>query len=154
MKRRSVLQAIGGGHGLIVAAGLAGCTGRVASTEQSTNTTGTSIEMTIDDVFEPAAVTISTGDRVVWRNVGIAGQDVLTSTHTVTADETRLPEGATYFASGDFTSEQAAREGYVAEERGGIEGGQEYSHTFDVPGRYEYYCIPHESTMRGSITVE
>lgn len=65
MKRRSVLQAIGGGHGLIVAAGLAGCTGRAASTAQSTNTTGTSIEMTIDDVFDPAAVTISTGDRVV-----------------------------------------------------------------------------------------
>lgn len=151
MKRRSVLRAIGG---LIVAAGVAGCTGRSASAEQSTTTAGTSIEMTIDDVFEPAAVTISTGDRIVWRNVGIAGQDLLASTHTVTADETRLPEGAMYFASGDFTSERAAREGYAAEERGRIEGGQEYSHTFNVPGRYEYYCIPHESMMRGSITVE
>lgn len=154
MKRRSLLRAVASGCGLVVATGLAGCAGRVASTEEPTDGTETFIEMTVDDVFEPAAVTVAAGDRVVWRNVGFAGRDVLASTHTVTADESRLPEGGTYFASGGFTSEQAAREGYADGEGGGIAGGREYSHTFDVPGRYEYYCIPHESVMTGSITVE
>ncbi|WP_435155095.1 plastocyanin/azurin family copper-binding protein [Haladaptatus sp. DFWS20] len=33
--------------------------------------------------------------------------------------------------------------------------GYEYSHTFDVPGRYEFYCVPHETVgEKGTIIVE
>lgn len=64
--------------------------------------------------------------------------------HTVTADSeraldpdhVRLPEGAEPFHSGS------------------IEPGGEYSRQFTVPGRYEYFCVPHERAgMLGTIVV-
>ncbi len=35
------------------------------------------------------------------------------------------------------------------------DAGYEFSHTFEVPGKYEYYCVPHETAgMKGAIIVE
>ncbi|GAA0246690.1 plastocyanin/azurin family copper-binding protein [Haladaptatus pallidirubidus] len=86
-------------------------------------------------VFEPESVTVAPGTTVVWDNVGSVG-------HSITAYEDEIPEDAEYVASGDFDSEQAARDAYP---EGDIGGGEQYEHTFDVEGNYEYFCIPHES---------
>lgn len=103
--------------------------------------------MTDANHFKPETVTISVGETVVWRNTGY-------SPHTVTAYEDEIPTDSTYFASGGFTSESAARNGASTSD-GVLNGGDEYEHTFDVPETYAYYCIPHEQAeMTGVITVE
>ncbi|NIS35939.1 MAG: copper-binding protein, partial [Actinobacteria bacterium] len=71
---------------------------------------------------------------------------------SVTAYEDGIPDGAEYFASGGFDSEQAARDNYPQE--GDIPGGESYQYTFETTGEYEYFCIPHESAdMVGTVTV-
>ena len=96
------------------------------------------VEMTNDLKFQPAEITIQAGDTVEWRNTSQV-------VHTVTADpdeaqdpeHVRLPEGAETFNSGM------------------IEPGGTFRHTFEVPGRYRYFCIPHEMAgMIGEVTVE
>lgn len=101
--------------------------------------------MTDDFGFGPKTKTIETGQTVTWTNTS----DV---DHTVTAYEDEIPDSATYFASGGFESERAARN-HVTE--GLIAPGGEYEHTFEEPGVYEYYCVPHESSgMVGTVQVE
>ena len=96
------------------------------------------VRMTQDMTFEPAAVTVQAGSTVLWENT--SGMP-----HTVTADPAQarnpqhveLPEGAEPFDSGL------------------IQPGETYSQTFTVPGRYTYFCIPHESAgMVGTVVVE
>lgn len=108
------------------------------------------VDMTDDLVYDPGEITIAPGDTVVWENVGSIG-------HTVTAYGEEIPQDSTYFASGDFDSEQAARDAYSAgdPEAGFIAGGESYQHTFQVAGDYQYFCIPHEAAdMIGSVIVE
>jgi plastocyanin len=87
--------------------------------------------------FGPQDVTIPVGGTVEWRNSSI-------ETHTVTDDpaeakdpaHAELPAGAQAFDSGP------------------LKPGQSYSHTFTVPGRYSYFCRPHEMHgMLGAIVV-
>lgn len=118
--------------------GIAGCSNRKSSADRP-------ITMTDDFRFDPKTKTIETGQTVTWTNTS----DV---DHTVTAYGDDIPDSATYFASGGFESERDARnrvsEGLVAP-------GSEYEHTFGHSGRYEYYCVPHESSgMTGTIQVE
>ena len=95
--------------------------------------------------FEPETATIEAGDTVTWTNES----DI---EHTVTAYEGEIPDEATYFASGGFESERAARN-RVSE--GLIAPGGDYEHSFDHPGRYRYFCIPHEgSGMVGTVRVK
>lgn len=95
--------------------------------------------------FSPATVTVSVGDILRWENTS----DV---EHTVTAYEEQLPSGAAYFASGGFDSEEAARNNVT---EGLVGPGDTYEHTFDQPGTYEYFCIPHESSgMTGTVHVK
>lgn len=104
------------------------------------------VDMTDDLVFVPEELTVAPGDTVVWENVGEVG-------HSVTAYEGEIPEAAEYFASGGFSAEQPARQGYPSE--GDIAGGETYEHTFEVEGTYDYFCIPHETVgMVGAITVQ
>lgn len=73
--------------------------------------------------------------------------------HTTTAagpsatanSEYRLPAEGTFFASGGFESEVAAVRSFVERLGGGgpILPGEQFVHTFEVPGWYHYYCIPH-----------
>jgi plastocyanin len=98
--------------------------------------------------YRPPEVTVAVGDRVTWRNTS-------SRAHSVTAYEGAIPEGATYFASGGFESETAARDGWANGLTGNITSGDDYSHRFDVPGTYEYFCIPHERAgMVGRVVVE
>jgi plastocyanin len=87
--------------------------------------------------FEPREITIPIGGTVEWRNSSI-------ETHTVTDNpaaakdpaHAQLPVGAEAFDSGP------------------LKPGQSYSHTFTVPGRYSYFCRPHEMHgMLGAIVV-
>ena len=118
--------------------GTAGCLHWQSSTNQT-------ITMTDDLAFEPKTATIKTGETVKWTNEG----DV---DHTVTAYEDEIPDKAAYFASGGFESERDARnhlkEGLIAP--GGV-----YEYTFEQPGTYGYFCIPHESSgMVGTVEVK
>lgn len=82
--------------------------------------------------------------RVRWTNTSSIA-------HTVTAYEDGIPEEATYFASGGFASEQAARDGFPD---GTIPPGESFEHEFETNGTYEYFCIPHEDQgMTGTIEV-
>ena len=95
------------------------------------------VNMTQANRFEPAELTVPKGSTVTWINTSQV-------VHTVTDDPSKainksdavLPGGAQPFDSGS------------------ISAGASSSHTFDVPGRYTYFCIPHESLgMVGHITV-
>jgi plastocyanin len=77
--------------------------------------------------YDPDEIRIVVGDTVTWVN----NSDMA---HTATADpelarneeSVQLPDGAEPWDSGT------------------LEPGEEFSYTFDVPGEYIYFCIPHE----------
>ena len=88
--------------------------------------------------YKPESVTIDVGETVLWKNEGLL-------IHTVTADPERavedgsvkLPDGAETFHSGD------------------LERGDTFRQTFEIPGEYTYFCVPHEADgMIGHVTVE
>jgi plastocyanin len=88
--------------------------------------------------YMPSEITIRLGQTVVWKNTS-------DMPHTVTADpalakdanSVRLPEGAKPFNSGNMPP------------------GAAYRHTFQVPGTYRYFCIPHEAAgMIGTVHVQ
>lgn len=88
--------------------------------------------------FDPHELAIKVGDVVTWTTVGAIP-------HTSTADPEKannpeehveLPEGAEPWDSGI------------------VNQGESWSRTFDVPGEYVYFCIPHEAAgMVASLTV-
>lgn len=101
--------------------------------------------MTRDQKFDPEELTITAGDTVTWTNDS-------SQSHTVTAYQDGIPEGGEYFASGGASSEDAAREQL---EEGLIDAGETFETTFEEPGTYAYFCIPHEAQgMIGTIVVE
>lgn len=101
--------------------------------------------MTDAQRFEPEETTVSVGDEVTWTND--SGES-----HTVTAYSDDLPEGADYFASGGASSEDSAR---AALADGLLTEGETFTFTFDEPGKYRYFCVPHEGQgMVGTIVVE
>jgi len=137
MRRRAFLATLGAST-----AAAAGCLGFGSAGGTDDYDVGMSVSR-----FRPEELTVAPGTTVVWRNTS-------KSTHTVTAYESAIPEDAAYFASGDFDSEDAAREAWDARSGGGISQQRTYSHTFAVPGTYNYVCIPHERNgMVGSVVV-
>jgi plastocyanin len=94
--------------------------------------------------FDPVDITVAVGETVTWT---IDSDDA----HTVTAYDGSVPGSADYFASGNFASEDAAREDLA---EGLLKRGDTFEFTFDEPGTYEYFCIPHEDDgMKGTVTV-
>ncbi len=135
----------------------AGMTGTVVVGSPSTSTTTTTSPTTTPDgsaatvelsdtlTFSPETIEVEAGSTVRWENVGAIG-------HTVTAYGDEVPDGAEYFASGGFDSEDEARSAYP--DKGPIPGGETYRHTFETAGTYEYFCIPHEGAgMTGVVRV-
>lgn len=110
----------------------------------SSSGSGNTVGMTSAQRFDPDAITITVGATVTWSN-----DDA--QTHTVTAYEDGVPDDG-YFASGDMPDEAAARDDLQASL---LAEGDTYEVTFDEPGTYRYFCIPHEQQgMKGEIVVE
>lgn len=87
--------------------------------------------------FLPDTLRIAAGETVEWRNGSKLGHTVTADpAKAANADHVRLPEGAEPFDSGDLLAEDT------------------YRRTFDVPGTYTYFCVPHEMAgMVGTIVV-
>lgn len=138
MKRRSLLAGLGGAT--ISVSGCLSVLGRGCAVEDF------HVGMTPTE-FEPRELTVDVGTTVVWLNNSDRA-------HTVTAFDGPLPEGAEYFASGDYDSEEEAREAW-RDGGGAIYTCETYEHTFEQPGEYPYVCIPHEvASMVGTVIVE
>ena len=96
------------------------------------------VEMNDELKFDPEQLTITVGDTVTWRTVGVMP-------HTATCDPSRandpdehvlLPAGAEPWDSGTVGKDE------------------EFSHAFEVAGEYTYFCIPHEAAgMVGHLLV-
>ncbi|MFB6137350.1 MAG: plastocyanin/azurin family copper-binding protein [Halobacteriaceae archaeon] len=140
-------EAIAGAGALAISVSLAGCGGDGGGDGGDGGGNGNTVDMTDQLVFDPDSLTVSVGDTVTWENTSSLG-------HTVTAYGDKIPEEAEYFASGDYDSEQAARDAYMSSQGGNIPAGETYEHTFEVAGTYDFFCIPHEGSMKGTITVE
>ncbi|WP_136588837.1 plastocyanin/azurin family copper-binding protein [Salinigranum halophilum] len=137
--RRRVLGALGAAG----VSSLAGCTALVTGGSGGEFDVGMTAA-----AFNPPQITVQVGEEVVWHNTSARG-------HTVTAYENAIPDDAVYFASGGFASESEARDAWQDRLGGKIDSGESYSHTFEVPGRYDYVCLPHEpGGMIGSVIVE
>ena len=147
MQRRAFLAS---GAALATTA-LAGCLGpSLASSEYDIGMQSNAFvpKPAVEDTSQPT-FEASVGDTVVWANSG-------SRNHTVTGYDVGIPDGAEYFASGGFEDEQSARNAWENSLGGGgiVAPGETYEHTFEVPGDYYYFCIPHESAgMRGRVLV-
>jgi len=142
MHRRAYLAAVG----TAASTGLAGCSSALSVLEDDP-CTGDDCHIGMNRTeFLPAEYEVSVGDTVIWKNTSEAD-------HTVTAYETLIPDDAEYFASGGYESQAAAYDAW--DDRGGRLGTREtFEHTFEIPGTYEYFCIPHEGAeITGEIVV-
>lgn len=101
---------------------------------------GTRVGMVDGQQFDPEVLVVSAGETVTFANES-------DEAHTVTAVD-GVPS---YFSSGGFESEEEARDN-VGEAL--VAPGDSYEVTFDEPGTYEYFCIPHQREMTGTIEVE
>jgi plastocyanin len=79
----------------------------------------------VDFAFQPATRSIAVGDTVAW--------GFMNEGHTTTANSGQ----AERWNSGPETSPRGAT----------------FRHTFTRPGRFQYICIPHAPSMRGTIQV-
>ena len=95
------------------------------------------VDMTNTLTFDPDTVRVQVGETVRWVNGSVIVHTVTADPDEATTDESvRLPEGAAPFDSGTLDPE--AR----------------FEHTFEVPGTYRYFCIPHEGAkMYGTVIV-
>ena len=95
--------------------------------------------------FEPQSLTVESGDTIEFVNG-------TSEAHSVTAYDDGLPRDADYFASGGAQSEDEARSDIAA---GLMQQGEKFELTLETPGRYRYFCLPHEDDgMTGTIIVE
>jgi plastocyanin len=83
------------------------------------------VDVTSNFTFAPDVVNIDVGDTVTWSFSG--------GGHTTTSD------------SGQPESWNSGPEVNAV--------GTTYPYTFNNPGRFSYYCIPHQSFMKGAVVV-
>ena len=122
---------------VLAALALAACSGQK---ERAPGEVG----MTAAHAFDPKEITIDAGDTVTWINDS-------EESHTVTAFDDGLPDGADYFDNGGSADEEAARDA-ISDNL--MEPDETYEFTFEEPGTYRYLCIPHESEgMTGTVVV-
>lgn len=106
--------------------GFAGCSKNDMSTNNTGGTPGANEVLIQGMSFSPVSKTISAGTTIKWtNNDGIA--------HTVTSGVPGSPSGV--FDSGNLASQGS------------------FSHTFNQPGVFSYYCKIHTS-MTATITVQ
>ena len=95
------------------------------------------IGMTNTMKFDPDTVEIEVGQTVRWVNSSLLAHSVTADPEEATLEgSVSLPDKAEPFDSGMMDPEQT------------------FEHTFKHPGKYVYFCIPHEgANMRGVIIV-
>lgn len=132
--RRTAIVALASG----VAGGFAGC-----STGQSFSDADIVAGPDGNLAFEPITLTITAGETVRW-GFESAGHNVCC--RPTDHDAVSLPDDAQPFAS--YSPDESPKGSLVP--RGGI-----FEHTFEVPGTYQYVCVPHAPQgMTGGIRVE
>jgi len=108
---------------------LASCGGDTGSGGDVQGGAGATVEVqAVDNRFEAEEIRVKVGTEVVWNNAGRNNHDVV----PVEGD-------AWGIALADFLPKTS------------------YSHVFDEPGTYEYYCSVHgtkNAGMKGTIVVE
>lgn len=95
--------------------------------------------------YEPGTLEVNVGETVTFVNDSDAS-------HTVTAYQDKIPEGGSFFSSGSYSSEQEARNNPTD---GMLMNGESFDVSFEKPGTYYFFCVPHEKMgMKGKIVVE
>jgi plastocyanin len=110
----------------------------VASASPSiTGASAPTIQLTDTLKFDPSSLTVPRGTTVTWRNTSQLVHTVTDDpAKAATATDAQLPAGVQSWDSGDLNP------------------GQSYSHLFDTPGTYKYFCQPHETAgMLGTVIV-
>jgi len=128
-----MLKSLVGLVALSLLIGLSGCT-----PPQSANKTYV-VEM-YDFYFDPPGLFLQPGDRVIW----VLVEDVTEAGHSATVyhptqdKALRIPQYARVWNSGLMH-----------------QSGETFEQRFDVPGVYDYFCIPHETDgMVGRLVVK
>lgn len=115
-----------------------------AASPQATPDAGgeVTVGFTINLRFDPEDLVIPVGTTVRWTNNS-------PMPHTATGDPGQNPVNE---SNPEYVTLPDGAEPWGSEL---LQPGDEYAHTFDVPGHYDYICIPHVMAgMRGTITVE
>lgn len=111
---------------LILTAGITGC----YKSDYGTNDSGMpgQNEVWMQNIsFKPATITVSVGTTIKWTNKD-------NTIHTVTSGSPGSPDGL--FDSGNLSS------------------GGTFTYTFNTKGTFQYYCRPHQSSMKGTVVVQ
>ena len=88
--------------------------------------------------YRPDPVKIKVGDTIKWVNKG-------ETVHTATTDPSQAPDPS-------WASVPTGAETF---DSGFMNGGEDFSYTFKVPGVYKYFCTTHiKEGMKGEIDVE
>jgi len=134
--------------GAVATVALAGCSGSgddgEASTAPPTSTTEADQSNTVGMVtyrnefyFDPIGLYVEPGETVTWELDSGEHSTTAYVEGTGTASVTRVPDGASGWNSGTLT-----------------EVGATFEHTFETPGTYDYFCIPHKTLeMVGRVVV-
>ncbi|WP_199774298.1 cupredoxin domain-containing protein [Salinibacter altiplanensis] len=123
-----------GSAGLLVLWMGALATPAVAQTSEEPAVT---IGMTNTLSFTKDTVRVEVGETVRWENSSVIVHTVTADSEEATMEESmRLPEGAAPFHSGNLAPDET------------------FEYTFETPGRYRYFCVPHEAAMRATVIVE
>lgn len=135
MNRRAYLSVVAGVGGVA----LAGCTDVLASGSYD-------VGMTANE-YVPREYVTEVGSTVVWRNTSSRGHNVVASSY---------PEDASFFSSGSYDTYDEEWDAWTSPDYDGmLSAGEEFAHTFEVPGEYQYVCFPHiRADMVGTIVVE
>ncbi|MBV9543536.1 MAG: cupredoxin domain-containing protein [Chloroflexi bacterium] len=95
------------------------------------------VQLTAANQFQPASLDVPRGATVVWTNTS-------QTTHTVTSDPNKAANKA----------DSSLPNGAEAWDSGPLGPGATFTHIFDTPGQYSYFCSVHESQgMLAHITV-
>jgi plastocyanin len=123
---------------LAVTVSLAACTGADQGGGAGGAADRNVIAMKNDNKYTPETLEVARGTTVTWDNVSAVQ-------HTVTVDASKAND----------PSHVALPPGVAPFDSGFIDPGKKWSHTFDTPGTYKYFCIPHESVgMIGTLIVK
>ena len=110
--------------GLLSVAGLIGYVAVAGAAEQAAPA---EIKTTTANTWDPADVSVNTGDTVTWN---FDGSTVDHNMRGETGPEAGWPDA-----------------------NSGFRRAGQYSYTFNTPGTYTFLCTAHPATMKGSVTV-